>query len=153
MEQAWKIARMKTDNAVPRLLTQDEQTWEDNIDVGEAEDAHLRLLWNSHVPGSFAPESIMLAAIQAKENLGYTVEGGVELWKAGQKAVADGDMVELNRISARLWHAVNHAEPNPAHESWSFRRYESWEQYSAAMTFPAAAAVDCDLLEKQMYAG
>lgn len=93
MEQAWKIARMKTDNAVPRLLTQDEQTWEDSIDVGEAEDAHLRLLWNSHVPGSFAPESIMLAAIQAKENLGYTVEGGVELWKAGQKAVADGDMV------------------------------------------------------------
>ena len=153
MEQAWKIARMKTDNAVPRLLTQDEQTWEDNIDVGEAEDAHLRLLWNSHVPGSFAPESIMLAAIQAKENLGYTVEGGVELWKAGQKAVADGDMVELNRISARLWHAVNHAEPNPAHESWSFRRYESWEQYSAAVTFPAAAAVDGDLLEKQMYAG
>lgn len=153
MEKAWEIARLKTDTAVPKLLTEEEQTWEDNIDVGEAEDAHLRLLWNSHVPGSYAPESIMLAAIQAKENLGYTVPDGVELWHAGQQAIADGDMAELNRISAKLWHAINHAQKDCAHESWSFRRYADWEQYAAAVEFPAPQAVDPQGLSQRMYAG
>lgn len=151
--EAWQIARFKTDHAVPKLISEEEQTWEDSIDVGENDDFHLRLLWNSNVPGSFAPESIMLAAIQAKENQGYRVKNGVALWNAGQKAIAENDMVELNRISAELWNAVHHAEKNHAHESWSYRRYENWEQYNAAVKFPPAKQADAQSLFEKMHAG
>lgn len=151
MKQAWELAREKTDGAVPRLLTEEEQTWEANTVVGEAEDAHLRLLWNSHVPGSNAPESIMLAAVQAKENLGFSVRDGVALWEEGQRAAARDDMPELNRISAALWQAVNEAPKDPSHPSWGYRRYQSWEEARAAMRLPAAVAVTPT--EKQFYAG
>ena len=151
--KAWELARKLTDEAVPRLLTEEEQTWEANMEVGEADDAHLRLLWHSNVPGSFAPESIMLSAVQAKENLGYTVKNGVELWQSGQKALADNDMPELNRISALLWQAVNHGEKNPAAPSWRYVRYESWAQYAAAVTLPPPEPVAMENLEARIYAG
>lgn len=145
------IEREITDNAVPDVNAP--QTWEDNINVGEAEDAHLRLLWNSNVPGSHAPESIMLAAIQAKENLGYVVENGVELWLEGQEAVKQNDMVALNRISTRLWNAVHTAKKDPQHESWSFKRYESWEEVEQAVTYPPAKPVTAEGLAEKMRAG
>ena len=153
MKKAWELAREKTDQAVPCVLSAKEQTWEGSIDAGEAKDVHLRLLWNSHVPGSYAPESIMLAAIQAKENLGYLVHDGVELWKAGQRAVSNGDMAGLNQISAQLWHAVNTAGKNFDHPSWKYTRYETWEQYASAVHFPEPVPADPALLESQMYAG
>lgn len=145
------IAREITDNAVPDVNAP--QTWEENINVGEAEDAHLRLLWNSNVPGSHAPESIMLAAIQAKENRGYVVENGVELWLKGQEAVKRGDMVALNRISVQLWTAVNMAKEDHQHESWKFKRYHSWEEVEQAVNYPPAKPVSAEGLAEKMRAG
>lgn len=153
MKKAWEQARELTDHAVPKLLNEEEQTWDANIEVGEAEDFHLRLLWNSNVPGSFAPESIMLAAIQATENRGYVVDGGMELWKKGQQAVQAGDMVELNKISARLWNAVNHARKDKNHPSWGYKQYSDWNEYAADVTFLPARKVQEDTLEAKMHAG
>lgn len=145
------IAREITDNAVPDVNAP--QTWEENINVGEAEDAQLRLLWNSNVPGSHAPESIMLAAIQAKENRGYVVENGVELWLKGQEAVKRGDMVALNRISVQLWTAVNMAKEDHQHESRKFKRYLSWENVEQAVNYPPAKPVSAEGLAEKMRAG
>lgn len=153
MKKAWEQARIITDNAVPKLLSEEEQTWEASIEVGEAEDFHLRLLWHSNVPGSYAPESIMLAAIQAKENMGYAVDGGMDLWQAGMKAYEAGDMVELNRLSVRLWHAVNHAKKDAAHPSWQFKQYDSWETFKNDVSFLPKQDVDETMLEARMYAG
>lgn len=153
MKKAWELARVITDEAVPKLLSEEEQTWEANIDTGNANDEHLKLLWNSHVPGSFAPESIMLAAIQAKENMGYIVEDGVTLWEEGQKAAAADDLVTLNIISARLWNAVNNAKKDITHPSWSFRQYESWQQYLSDVTFLAARPIAKSSLVDRIHAG
>lgn len=153
MRKAWEEVRDITDHAVPKLLNEEEQTWDANIEVGEAEDFHMRLLWNSNVPGSYAPESIMLAAIQAVENRGYKVENGIELWESGKKALEDGDMVELNAISAKLWHAVNKAEKDKNHPSWNYKQYNDWKAYSEDVTFLPAKKVQEDTLEDKMYAG
>ncbi|NLB89699.1 MAG: ADP-ribosylglycohydrolase family protein, partial [Clostridiales bacterium] len=153
MKKAWEIARIMTDEAIPKLLSEEEQTWEASIDAGEAEDAHLKLLWNSNVPGSYAPESIMLAAVQAKENLGYIVENGVSIWEEGQKALKENDMVALNQISVRLWNAVNHAKKDETHPSWTFTHYQSWAQYEENVSFLPPTAVDKDTLEEKMHSG
>lgn len=153
MKKAWEQARIITDQAVPKLLSEEEQTWEASIEVGEAEDTLLKLLWSSNVPGSFAPESIMLAAIQAKENMGYIVDGGMELWKSGMKAYESDDMVELNRISARLWHAVNSARKDESHSSWKFKNYTNWDEYRADIQFLPKQKINFDELESKMYAG
>lgn len=153
VKKAWELSREKTDDAVPKILKDEEQTWEDNIDVGDADDFHLRLLWNSNVPGSFAPESIMLAAIQAKENMGYIVSGGVELWEAGQDAYSRNDMVALNQISSKLWYSVNSAQKDMQHPSWKFTHYESWEQLTASVQFQEASPVDKGSFYDKIYAG
>lgn len=149
--KAWQLAREITDRAIPRLLDEEEQTWEASIDAGENEDFHLRLLWVSNVPGSYAPESIMLAAVQAKENQGYLVDEGVALYRAGEQALQDGDMVALNKISTALWHAVHTARKDSSAPSWNYRPYADWESYAAATTFPAPVAVQD--LEQRTYAG
>ena len=153
MKKAWEQARVLTDHAVPKLLNEEEQTWDANIDVGESEDFMMRLHWNSNVPGSFAPESIMLAAIQATENMGYVVENGMELWNAGQQAVKDGDMVRLNRISAELWNAVFSAKKDENHPSWQYKRYDSWEEYEKDVHFLPARPVAAEGLTEKMHAG
>lgn len=152
--KAWELARKITDEAVPKLLSEQEQTWEANIDVGEENDAHLKLLWNSHVPGSYAPESIMLAAVQAKENMGYIVEGGVELVREGQKALEKQDMVALNEISAELWHRVNYAPKDEKSPYWGYKQYENWQQYAQdAPLEKKALPVNRETLEQKIYAG
>jgi len=151
--KAWKLERQITDNAVPKLLSEEEQTWEAQFEVGASEDFHMKLLWESNVPGSYAPESIMLAAIQSKENLGYIVDNGVELYEQGLEALKDDDMVRLNIITTELWHAVNNARKDESSPSWKFRQYHDWESFRSDTVFPARMPVAKDRLEQQMYAG
>lgn len=152
-KKAWQYARDIMIQAIPKLLSEEEQTWEASITLGEGEDMLLKLLWNSNVPGSNAPESIMLATIQATENLGYVVEGGTELWLEGQKALDADDMPLLNAISAELWNKVHQAKIDPEHPSHSFKKYKEWEEYEADVKFSEAKEVDRNTLEEKTYAG
>ena len=63
--QAWEIAAELFENAVPKLLEEEEQTWEENFSVSDFYDQQILLQWGSNVPGSGAPERIMVAAVQA----------------------------------------------------------------------------------------
>ena len=67
--KAWEIAQKVFTEAKPVIRTEEEQTWTDNVDVSGFYDENLLLDWGSNVPGSGAPEKIMVAAIQALENL------------------------------------------------------------------------------------
>lgn len=151
--KAWELERQITDNAIPKLLSEEEQTWEAQFEVGAAEDFHMKLLWESNVPGSYAPESIMLAAIQSKENMGYIVDNGVELYEKGMEALRNDDMVRLNMITTELWHAVNHARKDESAPSWKFKQYPDWESFRSDAVFPDPIPVEKGGLEEQMYAG
>ena len=76
MKKAWEIARDLFLQARPVIRPAEEQTWEDNLDVADFYDMNLALDWGSNVPGSGAPEKIMVAAVQALENRGYKVRQG-----------------------------------------------------------------------------
>lgn len=153
--KAWEEVRKITDEAIPVRLAEEEQTWDAYNEVERQIDFMLKLYWNSHVPGSYAPESLALASIQAVENQGRLVEGGMELYYAGQQAVKDDDMVALNRITALLKNLVVNAKKDPEHPYWNTKLYESFEAFAAETTFPKS--LECDVnTEKfwdQTYAG
>ena len=63
--KAWEMAQEIFHNARPVIRSEEEQTWTDNVDVSGFYDDNLSLDWGSNVPGSGAPEKIMVAAVQA----------------------------------------------------------------------------------------
>ena len=43
--QAWEIAAELFENAVPKLLEEEEQTWEENFSVSDFYDQQILLQW------------------------------------------------------------------------------------------------------------
>jgi len=152
--KAWEKERKTMDEAIPRILTEEEQTWDFAQTLEESGDTLMKLLWSSHVPGSYAPESIMIAAIQSMENRGYQVNQAEVLIKAGLKALKKNDLVELNKISAQVWYEVNHAQKNEQALYWTYKPYHDFETYLTAVEFPNFKKVKKDsLLLDKIYAG
>lgn len=136
--KAWERERKITDQAMPKVLTEKEQTWDLAFVLEENEDRHTKVLWKSNVPGSFAPESIMTAAVQSKENMGYRVEASEELLDEGFKALAQNNMVALHKTTAKLWRQINEAKPDEESDYWKYQKYTLWEEYERAVVFPEA---------------
>lgn len=155
MKKAWEIELETYKNAIPKLLKEEEQTWLNANEDEERADGMTKLLWNSNVPGSFAPESIMTAALQSIENMGYVADGALELLYEGYEAKKDGRMVDLQKISAKLWNKINNATKDENHKYWTFGQYKGWEDYEKAVTFaePKVTSFDEQDLKDKMYAG
>lgn len=143
--KAWEMERKIMDEAIPKILTEEEQTWDFAEVLEKMQDDHTKLLWRSHVPGSYAPESIMTAAVQSVENMGYRLPGATALLDEGFKAMEADDMLRLNRVSAKIWQLVNWAtagkeisgavEKDMQSKYWHYRRYHSFEDYQSVVTF------------------
>lgn len=141
--KAWEMAQKVYTNAKPVILKEEEQTWTENTNVSEFYDSNLNLDWGSHVPGSGAPEKIMIAAVQAMENRGYQIsEKGYSLLEQGLKAHEEQDFVSLHKISASLRRELAEAERDDASPYWNYTYYHSFEEYERKVTFPDAREVD-----------
>lgn len=154
--KAWEMAQDIFTNARPVIRKEEEQTWTDNVDVSCFYDDNLSLDWGSNVPGSGAPEKIMVAAVQALENRGYRVsEKGYRLLHEGLKAHEEHDFVSLHKISSLLRRELAQAEKDPDSDYWKYTFYESFAQYAASITFPKAEAVDLEseAFQEQIRAG
>ncbi len=153
--KAWECVRKITDEAIPRRLAEDEQTWDAMKEVEAQVDFMLRLYWDSHVPGSYAPESLMLASIQAVENQGKVVENGLAYYDEGKAALEAGDMVTLHRVTAKLKYRVNTAKKDMAHSYWRTEHYEEFHEFAAESRFPDSMACDVsgNRFWDQTYAG
>ncbi len=143
-KKAWEIAYALYSNAQPVLLSEEEQGWGALKAVSDFYDNMLRAEWHSNVPGSGAPEQLMVAAIQALENRGYTVENGYELLEKGMKFYEDENKVELQKISAKLRNAFKDAKKNPSSPYWNYTYYENFEQYAKSVDFPEALEVNTE---------
>ncbi|MEG0812808.1 MAG: ADP-ribosylglycohydrolase family protein [Clostridium sp.] len=150
--KAWEIAGNIYRNAQPVIREEEEQTWTANIDVSKFYDQNLSLDWGSQVPGSGAPEKIMVAAVQAMENRGYIVsKKGYELLDQGIKAHEAGDFIRLHQISAELHYELLHAEKDMTSRYWKYRYYHSFQEYENRVSFPKCVPVDitsCDFRDK-----
>lgn len=142
--KAWEMAQEIFYNAQPVIRSEEEQTWTDNVDVSGFYDDNLSLDWGSNVPGSGAPEKIMVAAVQALENRGYLVsEKGYQLLREGLAAHKAGDFVKLHQVSAQLRRELAHAVKDETSLYWNYRYYHSFEEYEEQIIFPEAVSVDC----------
>lgn len=149
--KAWEMAQDVFTNAKPVIRSEEEQTWTDNVDVSAFYDDNLSLDWGSNVPGSGAPEKIMVAAIQALENRGYRVsEEGYRLLHQGLEANQEKNFVKLHQISALLRRELAEAEKDETSPYWNYKVYHSFEEYKKNVQFPNAQEVD---IEAEDFAG
>src|SRR6056297_176686 len=134
--KAWEIARDLYVNAKPVVLEEEDQTWEILKEVSNFYDQLLSIDWKSNVPGSGAPEKIMVAAVQALENRGYKVKDSQRLLKEGIKAHKEDDYVNLHKITAELKHNLLKAEKNQESPYWKYTNYKSFKEYNKEVKFP-----------------
>ena len=140
--KAWQMAYDIYSNAKPRILSEEDQTWTALKAVSKFYDNTLSLDWMSNVPGSGAPERIMIAAVQAMENRGYNIKDAYELLEKGYKAHAEGDYISLQKISAELRYNFANATKNEESEYWNYKVYSSFEEYAKNSNFPKSENVD-----------
>ena len=120
-----------------------EKIWQAGMNAAEeAQNAAMRLIWDSTVPGSYAKERVIVGGVQALENRGWEVPGAEELIERGIAAVESGDMLELAWATQELQLACANAVKVDRHDYWRFQAYESYEQYRAAVTPLPAVPVD-----------
>ncbi len=154
--KAWEIERNNILQVLPCYEEDDNETiWEESSSgIETSQDEMIKMYWHSQVPGSRAPESICLASIQAIENRGYKVEGGMELIKEGYEAFERNDIVRLHELTYAVFEAVYHAEKDDEHPYWQQHFYDSFEELKQAVNYPADYDVPIDdvYLEKT-YAG
>lgn len=139
--KAWEYARDLLRNAKPVLLAEDEQTWDASAAIA-SQDFWLKLFWQSHVPGSGAPESLAVAAVQSLENKGWTVPPCEALLTEGLAACESGDHERLHALQVRLKALLRAARPDPRHPSQKTRRIARFETFAAGADFPADVAID-----------
>lgn len=143
--KAWEMEYELFSKAKPIIRQEEEQTWTENRSVSEFYDSNLSLDWGSNVPGSGAPEKIMMAAIQALENRGYQISPqGYELLEQGLKAHQQKDYITLHKISAKLRREWELAEKDETSPYWNYKQYNSYEEYEKAVSFPEAHQIDID---------
>lgn len=122
--------------ARPRVLDENEQTWDAICRLREFQDETIRLLWQSEVPGSGAPECLMLGAVQAAENRGLDVSAAEPLLVEGLEALERGDVAALHRLASLILRELDRAPADRESPYWSFRRVDTWEEHREAVRFP-----------------
>lgn len=153
MPKAWELELELRRKARPKPVH--ETGWNAIKEIQKVEDALVKALWYSEVPGSGAPERLMVAAVQAAENKGLQVDRAEELLLAGIQAWERDDVPSLHRITACIWKELQQAPPNLKSEYWDFRHPLSWEEHQKRARFPTPEPVDVlsPHYEERIYGG
>ncbi|MCR4430944.1 MAG: ADP-ribosylglycohydrolase family protein [Tepidanaerobacteraceae bacterium] len=130
--KAWEMERDMRKSAKPRVLSEEEQTWDEISNLEKQADASVKILWHSEVPGSGAPERLIIGAIQSMENRGYDVGKAEQLIPEGLKACGENDMARLHMITSMIFRELYTAKKDQASPYWNFGEYDSWEKYKNA---------------------
>ncbi len=140
--KAWLSEKRLMEAAKPVVLSDEEQGWNFAQHIEDMDDVFLKMKWQSNVPGSGAPERVIFGAVQDMENMGYDVSKAERLLPEGIELLEKGDMIGLNRITWRIWNALNNAPKLLSHPYWTYRQYETFEQYLDDVEFPKATSYD-----------
>lgn len=140
--KAWEMEKELIESAIPKILEEDEQEWDAMEEIGRVEDDKIKLLWGSFVPGSAAPERVILAGVQAMENRGYIVENYEEIVNEGLEALKNNDMVNLHKLTSKLYHCINTAVKDESSAYWNYKEYTNWKEYSNDVSYMAPDKYD-----------
>lgn len=131
MKKAWEMEYDTMQNAKPVVLSIEEQGWLFLNKVEEMDDINLRMKWASNVPGSNAPEHVIIGAIADMGNMGYDVTEAEKLIPIGLKCLESDDMLGLNSVTCQIWNLLNNAKKIEGHPSHEFVVYDSFDKYVA----------------------
>jgi ADP-ribosylglycohydrolase len=140
-------------NAKPKLLSEEEQTWKQAFEADKAESERVRMMWQSDVPGSGAPTSLVIAAVLSVYDMGYDVTEAENLIPEGLDAMSRNDDVALARITASIFYQINVAQRISSHPYWEFSTYETFADILKEVRFPLAVELDESLIADRIYAG
>ena len=155
MKRAYEYNHEIITQAIPKILTEEEQTWEDAFDVEETNWGAVKLLWGSHVPGSYAPERVLLGGILSMYNMGYDVTEAEKLIPEAIRMREEEDRIGLSRLTAKVFHILNNAEKIDDHPYHSYTFYDTFEKYRNAVEFEKYTLPDTKAKEfyDRTYAG
>ncbi|HNZ77656.1 MAG TPA: ADP-ribosylglycohydrolase family protein [Bacilli bacterium] len=128
MKKAWEREFELMQQAKPVVLEEDEQGWLFSEQIEQIDDIMLKSKWKSNVPGSNAPERVIIGAIADMGNMGYDVTEAEKLIDEGLLYLEKNDIVSLNRVTWRIWNILNNAKPIKNHPSWQYRVYDSFDK-------------------------
>lgn len=155
MKRAYEYDLELIQNAVPVILSEEEQSWESAFAVDDANWNAVKLLWGSRVPGSAAPERVLVGGILSMYNMGYDVTEAERLIPEALDALEKEDKVTLSRLTARVRHILNNAAQIPGHPYLSYPVYDTLGQYKAKVLFAEYPEQDTDseAFYDKIYAG
>ncbi|XMB71673.1 ADP-ribosylglycohydrolase family protein [Mycoplasmatota bacterium WC30] len=155
MKKAWELEYDVLQNSKPIVLADEDQAWGGIAEFEKMMDLTYRMKWKSNVPGSGAPEKVIIGAIQSMENMGYDVTEAESLMEAGFNAYETNDNPTLIKITCRLFEMFGRMKKIDAHPYHQFNVYDSFEKISKNVNFPMAKNVDIhsDSFNKSIYFG
>ena len=142
MKKAWEITRDLLVGAQPVILAEEDQSWSAVEAFERTQDLLFGMKWKSGVPGSGAPERVLVGAVQSMENMGYDVTEAEVLMEKGLDAERQGNRAELIRITCALWNLFGNLPRIPNHPSRKFRVYESFSEVVRDSLVPGSVPVD-----------
>lgn len=136
-KKAWELAYEMTQGAVPILQTEEDGEWTgDKRSIGEMEIEEIRARWYTQVPGSRAPDFVLLGGIQATENMGYDVSEAEKMIPEMQKAYDEENHAALLKLSAKLFEVLGRAPKVEGHPYWTYHYYHNFEDHAREVNFP-----------------
>ncbi|MEI6291539.1 MAG: ADP-ribosylglycohydrolase family protein, partial [Chloroflexota bacterium] len=130
--KAWQIERELRDNAVPLDRRINQSNWYDSSFEFPSGDALIKLFWDSHVPGSGAPEIPYLEMAQAAYTKGRNTSKAAGLIIKGLELYKQGQIDDLRALTAEIIFEINQAPVDPGHPYNHFQHPETWLEIKAA---------------------
>lgn len=93
------------------------------------DDVLLKMKWFSRVPGSGAPERVIIGAISSMEEMGRDVSEAEKLVDEGLRLFDADDVTGLNKITWRIWNLLNKAPEVPGHIYHTYAVYDDFAKY------------------------
>lgn len=154
-KKAWEMELEVMTDAVPVVLKDEEQGWGAIEAVENMDDLMLKMKWHSAVPGSGAPERVIIGAVQSLDNMGFGVSELEALIPEGLRLYDNNDLIGLNRLTSKMWNMMEHAEKVPNHPYHKYKVYETFDDYLSSVRFPKPKKYDVNdhKYEESLYAG
>ncbi|RLL84559.1 crystallin [Petrotoga sp. HKA.pet.4.5] len=147
--KAWENEFNRRRNAKPKK--DHIEKWEDVEKMNVFPKEILVTLWDSKVPGSNAPESLIVGAVQSVENMGKNVNQAELLLDKGFEALKNKDYSKLKAITSEIFFSLSKADSldNNAYEKYD--RPLDWEDISNS--FPKQKFNNIDNLKDKIHGG
>ncbi len=148
--KAWEMERSLRDSALPDINYVSD--WGNVRVLQDAYDMVIKSFWSSRVPGSGAPEHLIVGAVQAVENMGRDVSAAEMLLTIGMDALQSNDISLLREITSRIFYELELAPVLMKHPYHDFAHPMLWKEISA--DFPRKRyEFDRKVLEDKVYGG